>query len=351
MSMTRLPFRSNSKLLFSSRQLSTSFADLYRNSIESAPLTPGDTIQGHIVGKRRPRSSSSRFYIVDFGLKSEVPFSAKEIPGLSVIGDDVSMPLVALEDDFNEPVFDQDRRSEMPVLQAERYELLTMVAKSDVRILHGRYANFKRVGATAKVLGTDAFVPRHHVVALDRPLLGSYAPFYVLNLSTEKSPGGSPTLDVNPVVSSYGAYLFTIANLVGIDSSWANSGGGTPQERLGYLRLLTRLLHQKNAAVRRLLPKATFTRGGQSLSKRKMSDSHQSDSGGTQTAWLKDLASGQWVSSAGKKRSSGDRSSDGRRGNAFRHQRVDLKSDNRARTLLQKRRPVSKSLGLDKDLF
>lgn len=284
------------------RQLSTSFAELYRKSVDSAPLSGGDTVQGHVVGKRRPRSSSSRFYLVDFGLKSEAPFTAKEVAGSSSIGDAISMPLVALEDDFNEPVFDQDRRSEFPALQAERYELLTQVATKDTRILHGRFANFKPFGAGVKVLGTDAFVPRHHVVALDRPVLGSYAPFYVMSMSTEKRSGNLPGLDVNPVVSSYGGYLFCLANLVGLDSAWKKSGGGSSKERFAYLRLLTRLLIQKNAVVRRIMPKSSDSsrqRHYQHRRNRREFDEDEKQLG--EAAWLKDLPRGNWSSSGSGK--------------------------------------------------
>ena len=253
-------------------------------------------MQGHIVGQRRPRSSSSRFYVVDFGLKSEVPFTAKEIPGKSAIGDEVSMPLVALEDDFNEPVFDQERRSELSNVQAQRYELLTKVATEDARVLHGRFVNFKRVGASAKVLGTDAFVPRYHVVALDRPLLGSFAPFYVLSLSSEKRTGDLPGLDINPVVSSYGGFLFCLANLVGIDSAWERSGGGSSREKLAYLRLLTRLLYQKNSAVRRIFPKGSHMKEGENFKRRKWVTRRVESTDGD-TAWLNDLRKESWSSS------------------------------------------------------
>lgn len=238
------------------RSMSTSFADMYRQSVGNAEVRPGDVVQGRVVGQRRPRSSSSRFYIVDFGLKSEAPFSAKEVPGVSVVGDAVAMPLVALEDDFNEPNFDFEHRSELPSLLAERYELLTRTAPEQVRILHGRFASFKRGGASVKVLGMDAFAPRHHVVALDRPVLGSFAPFYLMSMVTEKRAGSDTLgLDVNPVVSSYGGILFSLANLVGLDSAWEASGGGSAKDRIAYLRLLTRLLHQKNANVRKIMPK------------------------------------------------------------------------------------------------
>lgn len=274
------------------RYLSTCFADLYRNSVESAPLQPGDVVKGQLVGQRRPRSSSSRFYIVDFGLKSEAPFTAKEIVGSSNIGDEVAMPLLELEDDFNEPVFDFERRSELPSLLAERYELLTKVSTSAPCIIHGRFASFKKGGASVKVLGMDAFTPRHHVVALDNPVLGSYAPFILLSMSSEKRLSThSPGLDLNPVVSSYGGFLFCVANLVGIDEAWKRSGGGSGKERLAYLRLLTRILVSKNSAVRRILPKDE----GPRKNTRIRQEARSRDS-----MWLNDLSQGEWVSSKGR---------------------------------------------------
>jgi len=282
------------------RALSTSFADLYRGSVESAPVQPGDVVQGHIVGQRRPKSSSNRFYVIDFGLKSEAPFTAKEIPGSSAIGDDVSMPLVEIEDDFNEPVFDFEKRSALPSLLAERYELLAKAASPEPRILHGRFVSFKKGGASVKVLGTDAFAPRYHVVAIDRPMLGSYAPFFLMSMTSGKRLNGDTLgLDISPVVSSYGGFLFCAANLVGIDSAWEKSGGGSPKERLAYLRLLTRLLHNKNSSVRRIMPRDERARN-KSGQHRRFRRERSSESHARDAHWLNDLPQGEWASSKGK---------------------------------------------------
>lgn len=277
------------------RRLSTSFAELYRHSVESAPLQQGDTLTGHVVGRRRPRSSSSRFYVIDFGLKSEAPFTPQEIPGTSVIGDEVKMPLLELEDDFNEPAFDYERRVEFPSVQAERYSLLTKTARNKPRLLHGRFASFKKGGASVKVLGTDAFAPRHHIVAVDRPILGSYAPFYLMSMSAVKRLADTG-LDLNPVVSSYGGFLFCLANLVGRDELWEKSGGGSSKERLGYLQLLTRVLALKNNFVRRLFPKSTGT-SWRSRGRRRESHDNDRQNQIEDTAWLNDLPRREWASS------------------------------------------------------
>lgn len=278
------------------RSLSTSFAEMYRKSVDSAPVQPGDVLRGHVVGSRRPRSSSSRFYIVDFGLKSEAPFTAKEIPGASSIGDEVSMSLLGLEDDFNEPVFDYDRQAELSALTAERYALLTKTAGNDnMRMVHGRFAAFKRGGASVKVLGTNAFAPRYHVVSLDRPVLGSFAPFYLLSMSTDKrTVSATPTLDINAVVSSYGGFLFCLANLVGIDEAWQKSGGGSSKDRLAYLQLLTRLLVMKNSAVRKILPKKFDS--GRSRQPHRHEGMKDAGREGSDAAWLNDLPRGDWAS-------------------------------------------------------
>ncbi|CAN8072063.1 unnamed protein product [Agarophyton chilense] len=283
---------------YSARTLAT-FAEMYRNSIHSAPIHAGDVIQGHVVGCSQPRSSTARFYIVDFGLKAEAPFTSKEIPGSSVVGHPVTMPLLAIEDDFNEPVMDYDRRSQLRALSAERKQMLLTAYSSSSPILHGRFANFKRSGAGVKVLGTDAFVPRHHVVALDRPILGTYAPFYVLNMVSEKRHNDN-SFEVNAVLSSYGGFLFCMANLVGRHSAWQESGGGTTKQRQAYLRLLTRLLYQKNAAVRRIFPRnardSRHTRPHQNKRHRRQLPPVDD------SAWLDDLSRGDWASSAfGKK--------------------------------------------------
>lgn len=308
----------------SRRRLSTSFAELYRQSVESAPLGPGDILAGHVVGRRRPKSSSSRFYVVDFGLKSEAPFTPKEIPGASVIGDEVTMPLVGLEDDFNEPVFDYDGRIEFPSVQAERYSLLTKTARHDTRLLHGRFASFKKGGASVKVLGADAFAPRHHVLAVDRPILGSYAPFYLMSMSAVKRPTGTG-LDLNPIVSSYGGFLFCLANLVGRDELWEKSGGGSSKERLGYLQLLTRILALKNTSVRRLLPRNIRTTW-KSREKRRGLLVDEERNQVEDTAWLNDLPRGEWASS----------------GMPRKHD--DMRTSNFARAWDRTRRPFPQSL-------
>ncbi|KAI0566204.1 hypothetical protein FGB62_11g014 [Gracilaria domingensis] len=277
-----------------------SFAEMYRNSIHSAPVQPGDVLHGHVVGASRPRSSTSRFYIVDFGLKAEAPFTSREIPGSSAVGDPVTMPLLAVEDDFDEPVFDFDRRANLPALVATRKRMLLTAASSRSAIVYGRFVNFKRSGAGVKVLGTDAFVPRHHVVALDRPILGTYAPFYILNLATEKRSPDSTSVNINTVMSSYGGFLFCMADLVGRDSAWQQSGGGSMKERQAYLRLLTRLLQQKNAAVRRIFPRnvtdASYNRRRNKRGYRRKLPPVED------TAWLDDLSRGDWASSAFSKK-------------------------------------------------
>ncbi len=234
-----------------------SFAELYRHSVSNAPVRPGDPLVGNVVGQRRGRSGSKqRFYVVDFGMKTEAPFASREIPGASNIGSRVALPIIELEDAFNEPSLDYERRTALPALQAERISLLTRMAPNRAHMLHGRFAVFKRGGASVKALGTDAFVPRHHVVSIERPLLGSYAPFYVLSLTASaRGKGPTSSVEVSPVLSSYGGYLFMLANLVGFDEQWKASGGGSARERLAYLRLLTRLLYVKNTSVRRIMPR------------------------------------------------------------------------------------------------
>lgn len=289
-------------------------------------MLPGDVLQGHVVGTVRPGSSSSRFYVVDYGLKEEAIVTPRELHpaaaddgdnAVAEIGDSLSTPLVDIEDDFNEPVFDHNRQAQMSTLQAERYELLTRavlheqqhkgqeatVSNADFdsgrasstkgnddisgrdielgpRMVYGRFSRFNRGGLSAKILGVDAFVPRHHVLALERPILGTFLPFYILSVfageqqqqtkhqgrssnagsastgrnMTKSGMSNMKDLDVYPVVSSYGAALLCLCNLIGFDDAWVASGGGSAAERLAYLRLLTRILHQKNTGVRKMFP-------------------------------------------------------------------------------------------------
>lgn len=246
------------------RRYLASFAELYRESVSNAKVRAGDPLQGRVVGRqgRRSGSSGKQFYVVDFGLKNEAPFGSREIPGVSTIGAKVALPLTALEDAFNEPVLDYGRRSTLPAVQAERLSLLSLMDSKRAQVVHGRFAAVKRGGASAKALGVDGFVPRHHVVALEKPLVGSYAPFYVLSVRGLE--------DVSPVISSYGAYLFMLANLVGSDAKWKASGGGSARERIGYLRLLTRLLMTKNAQVRRIMPQSDYRPRGMSKHRTKV---------------------------------------------------------------------------------
>ncbi len=239
------------------------FADLYRKSVSNAVVQPGDPLVGHVVGQQRGRSTTKqRFFVVDFGLKNEAPFASREIPGASTVGARVALPLVSLEDAFNEPALDYSRRTALPAMTAERVGLWTKLRPDRANLVHGRFATIKRGGASVKALGVDAFAPRHHVVAMARPLLGSFAPFYVLSIAAPRAGrGAEAVLDVQPVVSSYGGYLFALAKLVGDDAAWAASGGGTARERVAYLRLLTRLLAAKNISVRRLLPRASDVLG------------------------------------------------------------------------------------------
>lgn len=222
--------------------------------------------------------------------------TGREVPETKSIGDSVTMPLITLEDDFNEPVFDHDRRTQFSAIQAERCRLLIRhTSTSNTSLLYGRFSGFNRGGASVKILGTDAFVPRHHVLALKRPVLGTFSPFYLLSLSAEKPSNNAQGLGLYPVVSSYGGVLLCLANLVGFDSAWKGSGGGSAEQRLAYLRLLTRILQQKNPAVRRILPKGNYER-----TPRRNSKSHfnrPSKFSHDEVAWLNELPRNSWNSS------------------------------------------------------
>lgn len=294
-------YQRNAHRLLSRRLCTPSFAELFRKSVDSAPLAAGDVLHGHVVGTVHPRSMASRFYLVDFGLKTEAPFTSREVPTLSSIGDNVSMPLLQMEDDFNEPVADPNGASQLPAIQAERYALLLRSSPNNLRLVHGRYVRFNRGGVTAKILGVDAFVPRHHVLALERPVLGTFIPFYVLSINADRvsadvSNNNIPAMvDVHPVVSSYGGVLFCLANLVGSDEAWEKSGGGSTKDRLAYLRLLTRILQQKNYAVRRIFPRSpsASTAKGPRPVWRKARRAGESDG---DTAWLHELPRGKQTS-------------------------------------------------------
>jgi hypothetical protein len=226
---------------------------------------------------------------VDFGLKREVPFLPAEILGEGKVGDEVIMPLIAMEDDFQEPVLDFSGQYYKPLVMAERYQLWEPPPEEEQdkelnegrpRFLFGRVASLKRGGFNAKVLGIEAFLPRKQSLVLVRrddaadanPFIGSYMPFVLLSANffvegvgdanaagpsagmpvtggrMTVSAYGTKRVRVLPVVSNYASFLYILVDLL----HHADRFGLSPEERVAYLRLLTRILWSRNSHIRRL---------------------------------------------------------------------------------------------------
>lgn len=267
------------------------FPTLFESSPLAAELGRGTLLRGRVVSAQLP------YIRVDFGLKREVPFLPAEILGEGKVGDEVIMPLIAIEDDFQEPVLDYSGQYYKPLLMAERYRLLEPPAADEQenelnqgkpRFLFGRISSLKRGGFNTKILGIEAFLPRKQSLVLVRrddaasanPFIGSYMPFVLLssNFFVEgaegtsssgpsgaiSAPGGRSSVSaygtkrvrVLPVVSNYASFLYILVDLL----HHAERYGLSPEERVAYLRLLTRLLWNRNSNVRRLHVTRTIAR-------------------------------------------------------------------------------------------
>ena len=53
------------------------------------------------------------------------------------------------------------------------------------------------------------------------------------------------------VVSAYSATVCSLANLVGRDNIWKETGGGSDADRFAYLKLLTQIVMRRNSFIRR----------------------------------------------------------------------------------------------------
>ena len=268
-----------------------SFARLFADSSFASALPRGTLLRGRVVSAKPP------FIRVDFGLKREVPFVPAELLGCGQVGDEVVMPLMQMEDDFGEPVMDYSGQYLLPQLAAQRYRLLEPPPpdvqeaerrQGQLRFVFGRILAVKRGGMTVKVLGVETFVPRSHCLLLvpsaeyrsdDEPLVGSYVPLALLSTNfylegadawttaaavganiasagakPERSAFGTRRVRVLPVASTYAGYLYILTQMLRHADTLQLSG----EERVAYLQLLTRVLWDRSAAVRRFHMSATL---------------------------------------------------------------------------------------------
>lgn len=106
-------------------------------------------------------------------------------------------------------------------------------------ILAGRPVGVNRGGVVVKLFDMIAFEPMFHVTKLSNRS-SSLPTFYsILQAGTHGA-----------IVSSYGGFFFTLAELVGREESWKKSGGGSEKQRLMYLKLFVTLIRMKNRNAR-----------------------------------------------------------------------------------------------------
>jgi len=241
-----------------------SFAEMFRRHPTSARIEPGQMLEGRVVGRAEGPSRKVHFTVVDFGLKSDVLLGQAEIFGegkegiAPPPGTRVVMPLVQIENEFNEPVMDYSGQLRKPALLAERIRLLSQLARADdaspLRPVVGRVLSRVRGGYLVKILGHEAFLPKTHAIGMRKPVVGEVAPFMILKMSAnlEKHFGRASPVRFQMVVSHYVCNVLSLANMIGFNDSWNNSGTGSPKERFNYLRYLTRVVFAKNPALRSL---------------------------------------------------------------------------------------------------
>ncbi|KAA8494255.1 30S ribosomal protein S1 [Porphyridium purpureum] len=249
----------------------------------SSQVEGGDLVMGRVVGAK-----NRKFRVVDFGLKKEITFPRAELVGARELGDQVAYPFVRQEDEFREPELDYSRATALPPVQAARTLLLSKVEKGAgaQQIIRGRVMGVVKAGFLVRALGHDFFMPATQALGLPDPMIGRYFNFLLLKVESfvyqqrsggpgrDGPPGGSAgassnavpyTVQFQGVVSAYASSVPILANLVGRDEAWKQSGGGSSRDRLAYLRLLTRMVYKRNPHVRKQMlskpePAPTYTR-------------------------------------------------------------------------------------------
>jgi hypothetical protein len=208
--------------------------------------------------------TGSKLSKVDFGLKSEVSFPKEELMDSQATGSEVAYPLIRLEDEFKEAEIDYSRATTLPTLQAERVSLLSEIFKQNdaLHILRGRITRKVQGGFIIRILGHDLFCPQSLMLGVPTPYIGRYHNFVLVNLNGRvvtdlavtpgmaSAAGSAAKIAVSGLVSAYATNIIALCNLIGDDEAWEASGGGSPKDRVAYLRMLTTMLMKKNPYVR-----------------------------------------------------------------------------------------------------
>eukprot|EP00189_Rhodosorus_marinus_P012407 CAMPEP_0184746054 /NCGR_PEP_ID=MMETSP0315-20130426/8626_1 /TAXON_ID=101924 /ORGANISM="Rhodosorus marinus, Strain UTEX LB 2760" /LENGTH=330 /DNA_ID=CAMNT_0027218437 /DNA_START=138 /DNA_END=1130 /DNA_ORIENTATION=+ len=241
------------------------FSEVYRRSGSAYPIRQGDRIAGAVVGYQKPRwqtsnpNAAEKVSLVDFGFKQDVQFNPKEIPEAPNIHDTVTMPIFDMENEFDEPSMDYSRSYDINKLKADRMQLLRPPADEHMEcppILYGRYTERTSQTYLAKVLGKEGSVSFQHAVRIGGELVGSYG-FFALSRIEAKTVTIRGKKDVrhNPVLSAYIAQVLILCNLVIHDPK------SPPEVRLAYLKLLTRIVFDRNSLLRQYHAKTQRGRG------------------------------------------------------------------------------------------
>jgi len=236
----------------------------FRHHPTSTQLDGGELLSGHIVGAR-----DSRFSLVEFGLRADVAFPKEELLGTVAPGSVVAFPLIRLEDDFKEAEMDYSRATQLPAIVAERTQLMVelLEQKNPLQFVRGRVVSADTHGYQVRVLGHDMFLPLSHALGVPTPAVGRAFTFAILKLDVMVDSGGAGSqgakdmpsvkagqsenrVQFNGVLSSYVSNVLILGNLIANEDAWEASGGGTPEERLAYLRMLTNLIWRKSSSFR-----------------------------------------------------------------------------------------------------
>jgi len=228
-----------------------SFAELFRSSGAAYPVQRGTRMTGEVVGFKKGLAGPDKAPVVtmvDFGLKTEVPFNPREVPEVSKVSDEVTMPILDVENEFEEPGMDFTRSYSIGGLKAERLKLLRPPENQNIDsppILYGRYVERRANSYKVKALGKEGFVATNHALRIGESLLGTYNFFALLRLETRmRTFRGDMQLRYEPVFSSYVAHVLLLSNVVLHDRDVP------PKARLAYLKLLTRIVFDRNSLVR-----------------------------------------------------------------------------------------------------
>ncbi|GJD06067.1 hypothetical protein Gasu2_05030 [Galdieria sulphuraria] len=248
-----------------------SFLSLFKKSAFCKPIHEGAVIKGNIVGSNYDLLGPDRVRTVDFGLKGETPLTIEEIPGNSLVGSTIYVPLIRMENEFAEPEVDYSGLVTFPKSLADRCQLLLYPgsdsdSKKSLRLAFGRVSKISSGSISVRVLGFDFNVSQAHFISFEKPSVGSQIPLMIYNLSARTL--FSNTSNVNDLnllpedihleltgrASPYAAHVLLLSYLAypGAFSHFSKEGFQiSPKERFVYLRQLSRILEGSSSPLNR----------------------------------------------------------------------------------------------------